>query len=131
VEASQFFGTYLLPANWRPTANHLYDALRNGLSHAYETKAILQIGPRPVELIISWKEKKHLSYDIGGAQLFINVQVLVEELRQAFDQYEQELCSQPELRDRYYRMTRKTMVEITRAEDQKAWEQLLSLADQP
>jgi tetratricopeptide (TPR) repeat protein len=32
---SRFFGEYLLPVDWRPAANHLYDAVRNGLAHAY------------------------------------------------------------------------------------------------
>jgi len=125
----RFFGEYLLPVDWRSVANQLYDAVRNGLTHAYETKTILQIGPHPVELVISWKEKKHLSYEIDKAQLFLNVQVLVDDLRRAFDRYEEELRSQPALRDQYYSwMPRKTTVAITQATDQKAWKRLLFLA---
>ena len=118
------FRDYLLPNDWQPVAGHLYDALRNGLAHGYAAKTIVQVGDRPVELVISWREKEHLSFAAEQSQLFINVQVLAEALGEAFDRYEKELRSRPELRERYRRWVRKKAeVHVTRPRDQEVWHQ--------
>lgn len=85
-----FFQEYLLPAQWKAVAQDLWNALRNGLAHSYDTKSVLQLGV-PIELAISWRERDHLTYDLTTNQLFLNVQEMIRALGDAFDRYEQEL----------------------------------------
>src|SRR3954453_10317838 len=51
-----------LPQAWRPVAPTLYNALRNGLVHTYETKTVLASG-RQIELVLSWRERPHLTFE--------------------------------------------------------------------
>ena len=122
-----FFGEFLLPKHWQPVSGDLYNALRNGLAHGYATKNILQVGDKAIELVISWKDKRHLSYETANNQLFINVQSLSAALIEAFDQYESDLKTSAEYRDRYLVWIKKdTEVQIQQVGRQKTWMKLLS-----
>lgn len=100
-KGSQFFAEYLLPVAWQPLAPDLYNALRNGLAHSYDTKTIMQVGSGPIELVVSWRERPHLSFDPQTRQLFINVQQLARALQNALDRYKVELRSDSTLCQRY------------------------------
>lgn len=49
-KGDEFFKNYLVPERWRPVASTIFDALRNGLAHSFETKVIVQIDGRGQEV---------------------------------------------------------------------------------
>lgn len=55
----RFFAEEMLPVKWRPVAPNLFDAMRNGIAHFYETKSIHLTG-RVVEIYLSWRKEPHL-----------------------------------------------------------------------
>lgn len=125
-----FFRYYLLPEGWQSVAAHLYDALRNGLAHAYATKMVVQVGDRPVEIVISWREKEHLSFASDQSQLFINVQVLATSLHKAFGRYEKDLRSDTQLRELYHKwITRRAQVHVTQQYARETWQRLLAASN--
>jgi hypothetical protein len=88
-----------LPADWRPVAASLYDALRNGIAHGYDTKLIVTPG-RTVEIAVSWRRRVHLSWH--GDQLNVNVQALGEGLRCTLCAFERALRQDPARRDQFF-----------------------------
>ena len=46
-------------------AADVFDALRNGPAHVFETKYIEIDGKPRVEIVVSWREREHLSIDRG------------------------------------------------------------------
>ena len=46
---ARFFRDYMLPKEWHGVAKSLFDVLRNGLAHSFETKTMVQVGDRPME----------------------------------------------------------------------------------
>ncbi len=66
----------LLPDQWKPVARSLYDAIRDGIVHLYETKTIV-LGSTHLNLVISWKAKPHLHVSSTGNDLYINIRQLV------------------------------------------------------
>jgi hypothetical protein len=90
----RFFAEYMLPAEWQGVGLDLWNGLRNGLAHSYETKTIIQAGA-PIELAVSWRDHEHLTFDPKAQRLFLNVQVLISSLRTAFDRCEEDLCNNP------------------------------------
>jgi hypothetical protein len=127
---SKFFKEYVLPATWKDVSADLFDALRNGLAHSYETKMLVQFGARSVEIGISWRDHSHLSFDRDRSVLFLNVPELAAALRRAIDRYEGELRAQEPLRDRYRQWSkRKLEVHVQRQEQQEHWERLLREAE--
>jgi hypothetical protein len=65
-------------------ASEVFDALRNGIAHTYNTKFIKK-GSFTVELIVSWREKPHLSSRRDPPGLFLNVRTMWADLRQVID----------------------------------------------
>jgi hypothetical protein len=121
-----FFRDYLVPKKWRSVSKSIYSALRNGLAHSFVTKAILKATDRPIELGISWSKKNHFEYDSGRTTLFINVQEISKNLREAFEQYEGELRQQAELRDRFITWRKKQRVfEVEDRDEKEAWKVLV------
>src|SRR3989442_1761070 len=64
-----FFSEMMLPHKWQAVASTLYDALRNGIVHGYETMDVV-IGPTRVVLAVSWKQKPHLKFEQGDGVVF-------------------------------------------------------------
>ncbi len=121
-----FFRDYLVPDKWRAVSKSIYDALRNGLAHSFLTKAILKAADNPIELGISWSKEKHFEYDPGRATLFINVQVIAKNLKEAFQRYEEELKKHADLRDRFIKSRKKQRVfEVADQRERKAWKVLV------
>src|SRR2546426_7151758 len=56
-----FFSEMTLTEKWKPVAESLYDALRNGIVHGYDTKFIIVASHR-VEIVVSWKQHPHLTF---------------------------------------------------------------------
>ncbi len=98
---ADFFKNYLLPEKWRVVSRSIYDALRNGLAHSFSTKVIVNALDKPIELGISWSKEPSFSYDSNRSILFLNIQQLSKDLRDAFSRYQSELEQDAALRDTF------------------------------
>jgi len=120
-----------LPDEWKPLAKSLYDALRNGLVHAYETKRI-SVDGREIELLVSWRGRRHLSLDTG--RVYLNVPRMADDLRRAFDDYDTTLRSDAAMRERFWKRSEQDRVQpVGDRAEVAAWRELLEAhtADAP
>ena len=79
-----------------PLARKLFGALRNGLAHIWDTN-FLDAGSEQVELIVSWREKKHLSLrTLPSLGLHLNVADMWSDLQRALTGYDAVLEHDPE-----------------------------------
>jgi len=115
----------LLPPAWRPVAPSIYDAMRNGIAHRYETK-ILLIGDKRVEIGISWKKKPHLRFSRNRKVVFLNIQTLAQQVFDMLNAYEQELKTDASLRERFYQSMRGKWEKKTQDAELEAWKTILS-----
>ena len=96
----------LLPCDERcqKMGKKLYEALRNGLVHGYDTQDIL-VGSRRIGLAIAWRDTPHLSVMRSGAKpcLVLNIQDLFDRLSTEIDAFRRELESQAGPRDRFFK----------------------------
>jgi hypothetical protein len=96
-----------LTDEWKPAADTLFDALRHGLVHRYETQAVVVEG-KPVGFEIAWAGERHLSFaDERREVLCIVAPLLVKSLRLAFDGVEAELRRDGAARDEFLARDRK------------------------
>lgn len=120
-----FFTQRMLSPEWRPVGKSIYDAVRNGIVHSYDTKAI-SLNGRRLTLGISW-EKDHLSFSADKTCLYINVQVLAENLKQALNEFEQELICNSSAREEFYKaMSKDRVQDVKDREELKKWARILS-----
>jgi hypothetical protein len=75
-------------------AQKLFDALRNGIAHWWDTK-FLDVGSEKVELFISWEKQRHLTMSEG--RLYLNAWTMWEDLQSALAKYAVVLESNPEI----------------------------------
>jgi len=124
---SKFFEEYMLPENWRPVSDSLFNALRNGLAHRFAPKVLLQVNSGPIELGISWREKPHLRCDQEKGCVYLNITNMAQSLALAFEAYDSQLREDPVFRDRFdQRWGKGRVVEVQDATERHAWRQLLS-----
>ncbi len=117
----------LLPDNWKPVASGLYNAIRNGIVHVYDTKTIV-IDSRRLSIVISWREKSHMYLSPSGTDVYVNVLQLARDLKSAITQFETELKSNESLRGTFYNaMTKDREFHVSR-NDQKSWDNALANA---
>jgi hypothetical protein len=105
----------------------VYDILRNGLVHRYDTADLLVDG-RAIQLAISWGKERHLSIkDVNGVpNLVLNVRVLCDDLFAEFGEYRRELEERAEVCDRFYTEYRRTGVErVTVPAQIEAWKEIV------
>jgi hypothetical protein len=124
----EFFKEYVLPDHWKGVSVDLWEALRNGLVHGYATKNILQVEDKPVEVVISWMNERHLSYNDEQRSLFINVKTLFDAFRQAFDRYEDDLKSNTDYRKKYMTRIKKGLAVHVHESRLPIWKHLLLLS---
>jgi hypothetical protein len=75
-------------------AKDLFEALRHGLAHIFETKYV-QVGKMFVELVVSWGELDHLSrQDPSG--FILNVRTMWDDLKKLLAEIEEQLTADPE-----------------------------------
>jgi len=121
---SIFAEKFLSPA-WRPVASNLYDAMRNGIAHRYETKTLC-IGDKRLEIGISWKKKPHLCFSRNRKVVFLNIQTLAQQVFHMLDAYEQELKTDASLRERFYQSMKGKWEQKTTVGELEAWKTILS-----
>ena len=111
-----------LPRNWRPVAPSLFDALRNGIVHGYETQCIVANG-ETVQVVIAWRHAEHLAWDAG--RLVLNVRAMAAGLRERFAEYEDLLRKDAAARDRFLMRSGRDRERHVRGREAEAWAGLL------
>ncbi len=124
-DGSDFFTEYLLPEAWREVGPDIYDALRNGVAHGYDTKKI-RLPEREVEVGVSWRDKSHLTFDESQNTIYVNVQELAAALSNAFARYERELVDCAALRDDFHTRWKKgRCLDVVSEDRRSAWRRLI------
>ena len=101
----------------------LYESLRHGIVHMYETKKVV-IGNKTIDFVISWRDRKHFSVDPSKLEINLNVPKMLEELKEAFETYVQELKNNGQRRDVFRGKMRERAT--TNAKDKKEEKALLN-----
>ncbi len=123
----ELFFAELLPDRWKPIGRGLYDAIRNGLVHVYETKTIV-IGSRRLNVVISWRAKPHMHLSPSSSDIYVNVFQLAQDLKRALAQFETDLKAQQNLRNTFYEAMRKDREYHVQQNDQQGWDSALAQA---
>lgn len=126
-EGADVFSRLLPGGSFQIIARSLFDILRNGLVHRYDTPDIW-VGGRIIRLAISWRAHPHLSVaEIDGVpNLVLNVTALCADLFREFEDYRAELRGSAEVRDRFFTTYREVgTVEVTVPAQVAAWAQIL------
>lgn len=121
-----FFGE-LLPDCWKPVAGGLYDAIRNGIVHTYETKIIV-LGSRRLNVVISWRAKPHMHLSPSGEDIYVNVWQLAQDLKRAIGQFETDLKAKERLRNTFYESMRSGRELHVHQNDRDNWTAALAKA---
>ncbi|MGA2325080.1 MAG: hypothetical protein ABSH05_02220 [Bryobacteraceae bacterium] len=105
----------------------LYEALRNGLVHGYDTKEIVFDGTS-IGLIVAWKETPHLSVvpHCGKQCLVLNVQALSDRLSAEIDKFRQELKQCPGARDKFFTSCQPDQREEVYGTEASEWRSLMT-----
>ncbi len=75
-------------------AADLFEALRHGLAHIFETKYV-QVGGVYVELAVSWGLREHLSRENNPPRLVLNVRTMWDDLQRMLSEVERQLNADP------------------------------------
>lgn len=129
-EGAEVFSRLLPSGPLQKIAKTLYDVLRNGLAHRYDTRDI-RIDGRIVRLGIAWKEEAHLSVkEIDAVPHFVlNIAELSRDLLSSFEEYKSELVQSDEARDRFFTTFRQLgPKDVTIRDEIVAWQQILKVA---
>lgn len=110
-DGGEVFRRLLPAADLQVVARTIYDLLRNGLVHRYDT-ADIRVEGQLVRLALSWRAEPHLSVkEVDGvANLVLHVPTLCADLFTAFHNYREELKKSAEARDRFFVTYRETGV---------------------
>jgi len=114
----------LLPDRWKPVAFSLYDVMRNGIAHRYETKTLI-VGETRLEICISWKEKPHLTFSPDKRAVYLNVKDMAAQLLVTFEQYERDLRESPELRKNFRKGSKGRWEKSPPENEYESWSELL------
>jgi hypothetical protein len=93
----------VLPAgDWQQLAKPLFDALRNGLAHSFDTKH-LHVGAAEIQIHISWTKKDVVSIvkTQNGLGLLIGIQPIADLIRGKINDFKQVLRTDEAARRRF------------------------------
>ena len=125
----RFFAEEMLPDKWWPVAPNLFDAMRNGIAHFYETKRI-RVRDKVIDIYISWREKPHLEFSDDKARLYLNIQSMAGQTLKLLERYEVSLKADSKLRSQWYEAMRAIKVQCSKkveGDELKAWENLMGV----
>ena len=115
----------IIPSEWKSLAASLYEAIRDGIVHSYDTK-IICVGSRKIIVNISWGAKPHFHLSQDRKTIHINIKNLAADFKDALKRFEADLKNKPALRETFESSMRKSR-EISIPNNQRAgWEQCLS-----
>jgi hypothetical protein len=126
-EGADVFRRLLPEGPFQVVAKSLFDLVRNGLVHRYDT-ADIRVEERIIRLALSWRTEPHLSVkEIDGVpNLVLNVTKLCADLFGQFDNYRQELNVSAEARDRFFCAYRETgTFDVTVPAQVEAWKAMV------
>jgi hypothetical protein len=118
----------LLPANdWKALAKPLYEALRNGLAHKFDTKH-LHVAGQSIQIYFFWSAKEIV--DIGPANgstgLFIGPRPLGELLCARIEEFRQKLQTDAAARERFRRAYERQSMTKCSTTETAAWRRLVA-----
>ena len=125
-EGYRFFEE-MLPSEWRPVAKSLYEAIRHGIVHSYDTQLIC-IGSRELDVTISWGQKPHLHLSADEKHIYVNIKNLSMDFKTAVAQFKSDLEQQDKLRDIFAKSIHRSRRLHLRNNETAKWEQCLKLA---
>ncbi len=121
------FFAEILPDLWRPIAKTLYNAIRNGIIHTYETKTII-LDSRRLDIAVSWRAKPHLHLSARGTEVYVNVSQLSQDLKAAIARFEADLKVNGNLRGTFFRAMRGEREINAVNPERQIWQRVLSQA---
>lgn len=127
-EGAKIFSRLLQDGPFQVIAKDLYDILRNGLVHRYNT-ADIRVNGMVIRLAIAWRVERHLSVKTfeGVPCVVINVTTLCKDLFKAFSEYREELKKSAEARDRFFKIYRETgTFDVTISAQVAAWKAIMA-----
>ena len=120
----ELFFAEIVPLEWVPLASTLYEAVRHGIVHSYDTK-IICIGSRKVIVNISWGAKPHFHLSSDRKTIHINIKDLAADFKNGFKRFEADLRKKPALRATFEKYMRKFREISVHENDRATWEQCL------
>lgn len=121
---AQFFAKEMLTDEWQPVAPSLFDAMRNGIAHCYETKPI-RIGNRLIDIGIAWRKHPHLQFSYDKKILYLNIQTMAEQILNLLKEYESSLKADQQLRLQFFKAMKTDWTKKTDGDELNAWKKLL------
>ncbi len=105
----------------RAMAEDIVAALRHGLAHTFDTKFV-QVGPKQVELVVSWGAQEHLKCETDPPRLYLNVRTMWDDLQQALNVVEERIKNDPTWAERVPRHWAKRWTHQADPKARPAWE---------
>ncbi|MFZ0912194.1 MAG: hypothetical protein WBQ76_04845 [Candidatus Korobacteraceae bacterium] len=126
-EPHDVFAELLPTDDWKALAKPLYEAVRNGLAHKFDTKHLHVDGQR-LQIYFSWTRKQIV--DIGpvgsGTGLFIGTRPLGTLLCQKIEEFRQKLQTDAAARERFRRAYKSQDWTQCSATETAAWKRLVA-----
>lgn len=123
----ELFFAELLPDDWKPVGGGLYDAIRNGIVHVYETKTIVLPSQR-LNVVISRRVRPHMHLSPSGTDIYVNILQLAHDLKNAIARFEADLKEDESLRNTFHGAMRKSRESYVSLQDQPQWDTALARA---
>lgn len=120
----RFFSEKMLPEKWRPVSQSLFDAIRNGIAHNFQTKPI-RIGDSLVDIGISWRQQPHLNFSPDKKILYLNIQTMAQQIIDLLGENEQALQTDSKLRLQFSNALQADWTGRPKGEQLNAWKILL------
>ena len=127
INYGETFFAELLPDSWKPVATGLYDAIRNGIVHSYETKTIVH-GSQRLNVVISWRARPHMHLSLNATDIYVNVLQLAQDLKRVLLQFEADLKTQEHLRYTFYKAMKEQREYCVQKANRGAWDNALAQA---
>jgi hypothetical protein len=123
----EVFAELLPPNDWKVLAKPLYEALRNGLAHKFDTKH-LHVKGESIQIYFSWTRKQIV--DIcsagGGLGLFIGTRPLGALFCTKIEEFRQELQTDAAARERFRRSYNRHNLTKCSTTETAAWSRLVA-----
>lgn len=124
TKGSVFFAE-IIPSEWKNLASALYEAIRDGIVHSYNTKVIC-VGSRKVIVNISWGAMPHLHLSQDRKTIHINIKNLAADFKDALKHFETDLRNKPALREIFEKSMRNSREISVPKNERTTWEQCLN-----
>ena len=121
----KFFVARMLPSKFHPVQKSIWNSLRNGLAHHFETKILASSDLKPFDIGIAWRKGPHYRIIQSPRCLCINAAELVNDLASAFEALALEIQSDRSLAERMGSNYQRMLVVQLEGSEKAAWEILI------